>query len=275
MAAAKKGLAIGFPPPLLGDAPLRLPVTGDTDSWLALNKPAGVGVRAYPWDEGVPHLDGALNRQLQEGKPELVGLGADLFGSIFYLEPECSGVALFGKSREAIAELRNAYGSGEFEFRFLAVTPLLNSVEVGQVLEADAPLLPHDWKLKMIPSSAKGKKAHTRFSCLGVSSLGWALWEARANYLRTHQIRAHLAVLGMPVLGDPLYDGPDAPLLGNIMPKKRGPGMQAAVFSGLALHLSEVRIVGVGVDPVPPVVAEPCKPFSVMLKRLGLEGASN
>lgn len=269
MAAAKKGPAIGFPPPLLGGDPLRLSVLGDADGWLALDKPAGVGVRAYPWDEGVPHLDAALNQQLQAGKPELAGFGAELFGSVYYIEPEVSGVALFGKSREAIADLRNAYGSGELGFQFLCVSRIHPAVEPGGVLASDAPLLPHDWKLKMIPSTAKGKRAQTSFKCLAVSASGWALWVARSAYPRVHQIRVHAAVLGIALLGDTLYEGPDSPLLVDVMPKKRGPGMRAPVYAGVALHLRQVCLSQAHGDGRL-ILAELPNPFSVMLKRLGL-----
>ena len=67
----KPFLAVGFPPPLLGEAPIRLPILKDTDGWLAIEKPAGVGMRAHPWDERTPDLDSALNAQLENGKPEL------------------------------------------------------------------------------------------------------------------------------------------------------------------------------------------------------------
>ena len=74
--------AIGFPPPVLGKDPLRLPVIADSADWLALDKPAGIGVRDYPWDQQVPDLDTALNLQLRQGKPELKRLEATLFGSV-------------------------------------------------------------------------------------------------------------------------------------------------------------------------------------------------
>ena len=96
---------------------MRLPVLAETADWLALEKPAGVGLRAYPWDSELD-LDAALNMQLQAGKPELVRRGATLFGSIYYLDPAISGVAVFAKNRDALADLRNRFGSGECTFRF-------------------------------------------------------------------------------------------------------------------------------------------------------------
>ena len=264
-----KQRAIGFPPPLLGADPLRLPVLADSEAWLALGKPAGVGLREYPWDPEVPNLDAALNQQLQAEKPELVRLGATTFGSIYYLEPEVSGVALFGKSREAIAALRNLYGSGHFACRFLFVARHQGEA-LGAERVSDAPLLPHNTKPKMIPSTAKGKKSATRFRLLAVSGSGWALWSAEMAFMRPHQARAHAAVLGLPVLGDVLYAGPEVPSLRDLQPKKRGPGVLAPVFEGVALHLAEVVIpdsdcfeAGVVCAPLP-------RRFEVLLQRVGL-----
>ena len=102
--------AIGFPPPLLGPEPLRLPVLALTADWVALAKPPAIAMREHPWNLGYPNLDSALNVQLQNEKPELLRLGATCFGSIYNLDPACSGVALFGLNRPAIAVLREQYG---------------------------------------------------------------------------------------------------------------------------------------------------------------------
>ena len=122
MSQARKKNSIGFPPGLLGDAPLRMPVIGEAEGWIAVEKPAGVGVREYPWDAGVPDMDTALNKQLQAEKPELVKRGATLFGSAYYLDPAISGVALFAKNRDCLTELKNLVGSAELRFRFFFVT---------------------------------------------------------------------------------------------------------------------------------------------------------
>ena len=269
MGSENRQQAIGFPPPLLGAEPVRLAVLSDADLWLALDKTPGVGVREYPWDGDVPNMDAALNLQLQSAKPELVRLGASTFGSVYYLDPEVSGVALFGKSRESIAELRNQYGSGHFDCHFLLVTRHQGE-SVGEERHSDAPLLPHNTKPKMIPSTAKGKRALTCFQLLDASPSGWALWRASASFIRPHQVRAHAAVLGLAVLGDCLYGGPDAPSLRHLQPRKRGPGMQVPVFDGIALHLAEVYIPPIGGQGNVSIQAPLPRRFAVMLQRLGL-----
>lgn len=264
----KPRAAIGFPPPLLGEHALRLPVVAEAAEWIALDKPAGVGLRAHPWDS-TPDLDRVLNSQLDAGKPELLATGADLFASVYHLEPEPSGLALFAKGRDSLDLLRNACGSSLFQFRFLLVAGRLKE-PVPESLSCDAPLLPHRSKNKMIPSTAKGKKAQTDFRRLAESPRGWSLWAASCRYFRLHQVRAHAAVLGIPVLGDGCYGGPAAPALQELMPEKRGPGLAAPAFPGLALHLEEVRLPASGPMEAAVLRSGPPKDFRVLLQRLDL-----
>lgn len=267
MRPSNKPKFIGFPSGLLGDSPLRMYLIEETADWIAVDKPAGVAVRQHPWNSGMPDMDSALNKQLQAKKPELLKGGATLFGSVFHIEPEISGVALFAKHRDSLARLRNLVGSEKFRFKFLFVTKADTTGDVSERI-ADVPLLIHNTKPKMIPSTAKGKKAQTHFRLLHQSSLGWALWEASSSFLRIHQVRAHAAVEGIAILGDVLYSGPEIPLLSELMPKKRTSGICNPVFSGIALHLSEV------ISPDNPVTTRLISPlpkyFRLMLKRMQL-----
>jgi 23S rRNA-/tRNA-specific pseudouridylate synthase len=279
----KKRNAIGFPPPLLGKKPLRFDVLAATEDWLALDKSAGFGTRAHPWDE-TPDLDGALNVQLEAEKPELQRTGASLFGSAYYLDPEISGVALFAKNRDALTDLRNHFGSADckFTFHFVAArgsagasgaapTQSGSTGEGGQTVafQADAPLLPHRVKHKMIPSTAKGKKSFTRFKRLAETDKGWVFWQAEVDFFRPHQVRAHAATHGIPVMGDALYDGPVAPTVRQLQPRARRSDSEAPVYQGLAIHLSRAEIPQaekslVIESPLP-------KAFALLLKRLGVE----
>jgi 23S rRNA-/tRNA-specific pseudouridylate synthase len=270
MSQARKQNSIGFPPGMLADAPFRMPVIGESDGWIAVEKPIGVGMREHPWDAGVPDMDAARNKQLQAEKPELVKRGATLFGSAYYLDPAISGVALFAKNRDSLTELKNLVGSAELRYRFFFVTKARAAGGAKEVV-ANAPLLPHNTKPKMIPSTAKGKKSTTEFKLLSESSLGWALWEARTSFLRPHQVRVHAAVQELPVMGDVLYAGPEAPLLSALLPNKRTSGIKFPVLDGLALHLREV-ILPASSEGVAAVTlrAELPRHFRVMLQRMQL-----
>lgn len=263
---ANKKNAVGFPPPLLGEAPYRLPVLAETADWLALDKPVGVGTRAHPWD-AEPDMDAALNTQLQAGKPELVRREATLFGSVYYLDPVISGVAVFAKSREALADLRNRFGSGDCRFRFQFVAAAQPAGSEAE-LRADAPLLSHNVKPKMIPSSANGKKAFTDFKRIAESPKGWALWEASVDFFRLHHVRAHAAVMGIPVMGDEVYGGAEAPTQRDLHPKKQRAGLNFPAFHGVALHLTEVQLIPG--EPEATILCEPPKHLRLLLRRMEL-----
>lgn len=265
---ANKKNALGFPPPLLGEQPLRMPVLAEQASWIALEKPAGIGTRAYPWDSE-PDMDAALNTQLQAGKPELLRCGSEIFASVYYLDPVVSGIAVFAKNRESSAELRNRFGSGESRFRFQFVTTA-RGPDFPAELHADAPLLPHNVKPKMIPSSAKGKKAFTDFRRIAESPQGWALWEASVGFFRPHQIRAHAAVLEIPILGDQLYGGLAAPTQGDLQPKKQRSRLHLPVFHGVALHLASVQLIPGDTESL--IESEPPKHLRLLYRRMGLAG---
>ena len=258
---------------MLGDAPIRVPVINETQDWIALEKPVGAGVRQHPWDIGVPDMDMALNRQLKANKPELLRLNAVLLGSVYYLEPEVSGVSIFAKNRAGLNRLRNQFGSEELQFHFLFVTKAGVAEGVHELI-ADAPLLVHNTKPKMIPSTAKGKKAQTHFRLLFESSSGWALWEACTSYIRPHQIRAHAATHGFSILGDDLYSGPEAPSLSDFLSKKQTSMVSFPVFKGIALHLYKVKIPASNIGSKMDLFAEPPKPFQLMLQRMQLIEAS-
>jgi 23S rRNA pseudouridine1911/1915/1917 synthase len=80
--------------------------------------------------------------------------------------------------------------------------------EVGSLL-IDAPIARHRTDRTKMTINSKGKQAQTRVKVLGKSK-GLALVSCDILTGRTHQIRVHLASLGAPLFGDPLYGGATA-----------------------------------------------------------------
>ncbi len=255
--------ALGFPPPFLGPEPFRLPILACANDWVALGKPAGVAMREHPWSLDFPNLDHALNEQLKNGKPELLRLEATCFGSIHALDPECSGVALFGLNRPAIASLREQYGDGRLETR---IHFLAREDGGAKTRLMDAPLLPHNTKPKMIPSTAKGKKCSTYFTRLATAG-AWSFWEARAGFSRPHQVRAHAALAGLPIMGDSLYAGPPSPSPNELgLERRRNTAATKPLFHGLAAHLHTLQVA----QDQPPITAPRPRRLDTCLRRLGL-----
>lgn len=259
--------AIGFPEGLLSSESHRIQVLATTPDFIALNKPANVSLRLHPWDDSIPNLDSALNDQLKKGKPEILALDAKSFGSIYYYEKAISGVALYAKHKEALAFLRNAFGSGLMEFHFQFIAQAEEGTEENIINET--PLIPHRYKFKMVPSTAKGKRARTEFKCLKRGNESWSLWQAKMNFFHPHQLRIHASLSGLRLLNDDLYRGMEAPTYASLGKRKKIGDVSTQIFSDLALILSSLQFNSESSERVS-LVAEPSKAFKATLNYLGL-----
>lgn len=205
---------LGFPVPLLGGQPERLPVLFDDGELIVLGKPVGVLVEADSWYPKLPVLVEAIRYQAQGEKPEFVrrGIGKDGLWAVHGLDPDCYGPVLFARNRDQAEELRNAFGSNEFSFTFGFLS---NGAVAGDRLECDLPMARHSHQRRMLVSHTTGKKACTAFE--REESVGsYCLWSARTSFPRHQQILLHAYESGLPVLGDSLYARLPLPLLSKL-----------------------------------------------------------
>ena len=260
--------AIGFREGLLSDKPLRMDVLANDNDFIALNKPTNISLRQHPWDENSPNLDTALNYQLKQGKPEILALGAESFGSIYFYEKAISGIALFSKHKAALTFLRNGFGSGlmEFQFQFIART----GKGIEEHIVNETPLIQHRYKFKMVPSTARGKRSRTEFTCLKRGADSWGLWQAKCNYFRPHQLRIHASLSGFQLMNDDLYRGVNAPTLALLGKHKKAGDKGTKIFKDLALTLNTVHFALESSKSIH-LFTEPPKAFKAALKHLGLK----
>jgi 23S rRNA-/tRNA-specific pseudouridylate synthase len=233
---------VGFPAPLLGDEPVRLPVLYQNGSLIAVMKPAGVLVQVDPWYPKLPVLVEAIRYQAMHEKPEFLRMGISSEGlwAITDLDPECAGPVLFSSDREKAEEMKNQFGSDAFlmEYEFLSTAgPTKGSAE------CELPLARHRHRPAMLVSHTTGKKCRTEFA-LNTLVGNYTLWTAKTSFSRRHQIPLHAAESGIPILGDRNY-GRSSPLLLSKLKKDyrpRGDREERPLFGGPACYLRALKL---------------------------------
>ena len=168
---------------------------------IAINKPAGL-LSVASADENKYHALAILRNQLSRPKRPVK------LWPVHRLDRDTSGVLLFATSRE-MREAVNAGWSGAEKIYLVIVEGCPNPSQ-GSI---DQPLRMDSDKYHMnVGPHPEAKNAVTHFDTQRTVT-DRALLEVQLETGRQHQIRAHMAWLGHPVIGDPRY-GTDGPRMG-------------------------------------------------------------
>lgn len=133
--------------------------------------------------------------------PECATIGDDLRdgGFVHRLDTGTSGCLIAARTQSAYRTLREAFASSRVEKAYLAVTQGLPAAA-----ECAAPLAQRGDHV--VADYAVGLSAYTQFFTLAEHQ-GHAYVRCAARSGRMHQIRAHLAMCGAPIIGDTRYGG--------------------------------------------------------------------
>ena len=180
------------------DIPLR--IVFEDEHLLVLDKPAGLVV--HP---AAGNRDGTLvNALLHHCGGSLSGIGGVARpGIVHRIDKDTSGLLVVAKTDVAHEGLSRQFAAHSIDRRYLAIVSGVPKTTEGIV---DAPLARSATNRKKIAivESSRGKRAVTHWKRLTLLQDA-ALVECRLETGRTHQVRVHMASIGHPLLGDPVY----------------------------------------------------------------------
>jgi tRNA pseudouridine32 synthase/23S rRNA pseudouridine746 synthase len=196
----------------LGDG-TQIPILYEDRAVVAVDKPAGWLLVPTHWQQTSRNLQAAIESSLAAGARWARARNLRFLRYVHRLDAETSGALLLARSRGALQALGALFENRQVGKRYLAVvagTPTSTS------WVCRLPLGSANERSGRVPVDRQGgREAETRFTVLasttrpGIGAV--SLVEARPQTGRTHQIRAHLAADGWPVVGDTLYGGPPSP----------------------------------------------------------------
>ncbi|MCI9158077.1 MAG: RluA family pseudouridine synthase [Lawsonibacter sp.] len=198
-----------------------LDVVYEDGDLIVINKPVGLVVHPAPG-----HPDGTLvNALLYHCGTSLSGIGGQLRpGIVHRIDRDTSGLIVAAKNDRAHLALAAQLQDHSLARTYEAVAVGGFKADSGTV---DAPIGRHPAdRKKMAVDRRNGREAVTHWSVLARWP-GYTHLECRLETGRTHQIRAHLASIGHPLLGDTVYGA-----------KKPVPGL-----AGQCLHARRLRFV--------------------------------
>ncbi|MEH3106023.1 MAG: RluA family pseudouridine synthase [Sphingomonas fennica] len=175
---------------------------------IVINKPPGLATQGGTKTH--EHVDGLLDalQYEAENRPKLV----------HRLDKDTSGALLLARTSRAATFFGKAFSSRTARKVYWAIVAGVPSIEDGMI-ELPLAKQPGTGGEKMMVDEKEGLPARTRYRVVERAGNAACFVELQPYTGRTHQLRAHMAAIGHPIVGDGKYGGQDAFLTGGVSRK--------------------------------------------------------
>lgn len=186
------------------DFPIK--VIAETPDYLVIDKPAGLITHGGEGARGATLVDWLLEHYPETKK---VGEDPERPGIVHRLDREASGLLVVARRQNFFDVLKKQFQERKVKKKYLALVFGCLKKDAGVI---DFPLqrAQAGYKMAALPKTVKGelnikgRRAITEFAVVK-KFVNYTLLEVKIKTGRTHQIRAHLAAYGAPLVGDDLY----------------------------------------------------------------------
>jgi 23S rRNA pseudouridine1911/1915/1917 synthase len=178
-----------------------LEIIEENNDFIVVNKRAGLISEKSPYEE-LTVENQVLHHHLKTKKKPFIGV-------IHRLDRVTSGVLIFAKKKRILVEFNQLFSSREIQKTYLAIVkkePLKNKEVLSNFLVKNK----LEKRGDIVSTKTKdSQECLLSYKLIGQNELGYLL-EVKPKTGRFHQIRAQLANIGLPIIGDEKYGSDEA-----------------------------------------------------------------